>query len=131
MRCCPFCNLPDLEQVSIIRTHIPLLRLLKLRQAQIRTRLIPIPVLHQHTNSIHTTSSRTQTRKANANAIAVVVIMRLWCILGQESIRGDDPANIAKANLPRRPDCSAMVAAEVEIEPADYHRQGRVRAHRD
>ena len=45
--------------------------------------------------------------------------------------RRDDSANIAEADLPRRPDRSTMVAAEVEIEPADYYRKGRVGAHGD
>ena len=48
-----------------------------------------------------------------------------------ESVRGDDAAGIAEANLPGCPDRSTMVTTEVEIEPADYHRKGRVSAHRD
>lgn len=52
-------------------------------------------------------------------------------VFGQESVRGDDAADVAEANLPGCPDRSTMVAAEVEIEPADDHRKGRVRAHGD
>ena len=123
------CLVPKLEQISIIRTHIPLLRLLKLRQAQIRPRLIAVPILHQHTSSIHAASRRAQTRKANANAISIVIEMR--CILGQERVRGDDAANVTEANLPGCSDGPTMVASKVEVEPADYHGEGGVRAHCD
>ena len=123
------CVIPKLEQISIIRTQIPLLRLLKLRQAQIRPRLIAIPILHNHTNGINAASRRAQTRKANANAIPIVVKMR--CILGQERVRGDDAANVAEANLPGRPNGPTMMPAEIEIEPANYHGEGGVRAHCD
>lgn len=57
--------------------------------------------------------------------------MRGRRVLGQKGVRGDDAANVAEANLPGRPDRSAMVAAEVEVEPADDNREGRVRAHGD
>ena len=52
-------------------------------------------------------------------------------ILRQESVRGDNAANVAKAHLPRRPHGPTMVSAEIEIEPADNHRKRRVRAHGD
>ena len=52
-------------------------------------------------------------------------------VLGQERVRGDDAANVAETDLPGRPDGSAMVAAEVQVEPADYDRQGGVCAHGD
>ena len=120
---------PTLEQISIVRTQIPLLRLLKLRQTQIRPRLIPIPILDQHTSGIDAASRRAQTRKANADAISLVVKMR--CILGQERVRGDDAANVAEANLPGRPNGPTMVPAEIEIEPANDHGEGGVRAHGD
>ena len=51
------------------------------------------------------------------------------CVLGQESVRGDDAADVPEANLPGRPDGSTMVAAEVEVEPADDDGQGGVCAH--
>ena len=52
-------------------------------------------------------------------------------ILGQERVRGDDAPDVAEANLPGRPNGPTMVPAEVEVEPADYHGEGGVRAHRD
>ena len=52
-------------------------------------------------------------------------------VLGQERVRGDDAADVAEADLPGRPDRAAMVAPEVEVEPADDHGEGRVGAHRD
>ena len=52
-------------------------------------------------------------------------------VRGQERVRGDDAADVAEANLPRRPDRSTMVPAEVEIEPADDDRKGRIGAHGD
>ena len=124
-------DLPHLEQIPIIRAHVPFLRLLKFRQPEVRARLVPIPILHQHTSSINTASRRAQTRKANADAVPRMVIMRGRRVLGQKGVRGDDAANVAEANLPGRPDRSAMVAAEVEVEPADDDREGRVRAHGD
>ena len=60
-----------------------------------------------------------------------MVIVRWRRIFRQESVRGDDAANVAEANLPGCPDRSAMVAAEVEVEPTDYHRKSRVSAHCD
>ena len=126
--CSPHHKVLLLEQISIIRTHVPFLRLFKLRQPKIRTRLVPIPVLHQHAGSVDTASRRAQAGKANADAIARFVTRG---ILGLESVRGDDAADIAEADLPRCSDRSAMVAAEVEIEPADDDRERRVRAHRD
>ena len=50
-------------------------------------------------------------------------------ILGQKRIRRNDAADIAKPNLPRRADSAAVVAPEVEVEPADYDRQRGVGAH--
>ena len=120
---------PTLEQISIVRTQISLLRLLKLRQTQIRPRLVPIPILDQHTGGINAASRRAQTRKANADAISLVVKMR--CILGQERVSGDDAANVAEANLPGRPDGTTMVPAQIEVEPANNDGEGGVRAHRD
>ena len=121
------CVVRKLEQISIIRTHIPLLRLLKLRQAQIRPRLVPIPILHQQTSGINAARRRAQTGKANADAIPIVIKMRR--ILRQERVRGDDAANVAETNLPRRPDGPSMMAAEIEVEPANYDRESGVRAH--
>lgn len=122
---------PSLQQITIIRTHIPLLRLLKLGQPKIRTRLVPIPILRQHTDSVRAASRGTQARKANADAVAGFVVMRWACIFGEESVGGDDPAGIAEADLPGCSDGSTMVAAEVEIEPADRYRKCRVDAHRN
>lgn len=121
----------NLEQISIIRIHIPFLRLLKFRQPEVRARLVPIPILHQHASSINAASRGAQTRKANADAVPLMVIMRGRGVLGQEGVRGDDAADVAEAHLPGRPDGPAVVAAEVEVEPADDDREGRVRAHGD
>lgn len=121
-------DLLSLQQISIIQTHIPFLRLFKIRQPEIRTRLVPIPVLHQHTSSVSTASCCAQTCKANTDAIALFVMR---CVLGQERIRGDDSANVTEADLPCGAHCSTMVTAKVEIEPADRHWKGRVSAHRD
>lgn len=118
-----------LEQISIIRTQIPLLRLLKLRQPQIRPRLVPIPILHQHANGINAARRGAQTRKANADAIPIVVKVRR--VLGQERVRGDDAADVAEADLPGRPDGPTVVAAQVEVEPAHDDGEGGVRAHCD
>ena len=52
-------------------------------------------------------------------------------VFGQESVGGDDAADVAEADLPGRADGPAMVAAEVEIEPADYDGEGGVGAHGD
>ena len=52
-------------------------------------------------------------------------------VLGQERVRGYYPADVAEADLPGRTDRSAMVAAEVEIEPADDYGEGGVGAHCD
>ena len=120
---------PNSKQIPIIRTQIPLLRLLKLRQPQIRRRPVPIPILHQHASGINAARRRAQTRKPNADAIPPVVKMR--CVFGQESVRGDDAADVAEADLPGCADGPAMVAAEVEIEPADYDWKGGVGAHGD
>ena len=122
---------PNLEQIPIVRTHISFFRLFKLSQSEIRTGLIPVPVLHQHTGRVDTASCRAQTRETNADAITIMVVMRWQCIFGQESVRGDDSTNVAKADLPGSSDRSAMVTAEIEVEPADYHRKGRISAHRD
>ena len=124
----PHYNFPSLQQISIIRTHIPFLRLFKLGQPEIRTRLVAITVLHQHTGSVSAASRRAQTREANADAIALFVMR---CVFGQESVRGDDSAEVAEADLPSGSHCSTVVTAKVEIEPADYHRKGRVGAHCD
>ena len=105
-----------LQQITIIRTQIPLLRLLKLRQPQIRPRLIPIPILQQHTHRIDATRRRAQTRKADADGIPLLVPGR---VLGQERVRGDDAANVAETDLPCRPDGAAVVPSEVQVEPAD------------
>ena len=117
-----------LQQITVIRTQIPLLRLLKLRQPQIRPRLIPIPVLQQHARRINAAGRRAQTRETNADGIPLPVAGR---VLGQERVRGDDAANVAEADLPGRPDGAAVVAAEVEVEPADDDGQGGVGAHGD
>ena len=105
-----------LQQITVIRTQIPLLRLLKLRQPQIRPRLIPIPILQQHAPRISAAGRGAQTREADADGIPLLVAGR---VLGQERVRGDDAANVAEADLPGRPDGAAVVAAEVEVEPAD------------
>ena len=123
------CNISSLEQISIIRTHIPLLRLFKFRQTKICARLIPIPILHQHTSGVNAASRRAQTRKTNADAIALSVKVRR--IRSQESVRGDDSANVAEADLPRCSYSAAMVTTKIEVEPADYYRKGRVSAHGD
>ena len=117
-----------LQQITVIRTQIPLLRLLKLRQPQIRPRLIPTPILQQHTHRINATRRRAQTRKANADSIPLLVPGR---VLGQKRIRGDNTANIAEPDLPGRPDGTAVVAAEVQVEPAHDDGQGGVGAHGD
>ena len=124
----PHYNFPSLQQISIIRTHIPFLRFFKFGQPEIRARLVAIPVLHQHTSSISAASRRAQTREANADAIALFVMR---CVFGQESVRGDDSANVAEADLPSGAHCSTVVTAKVEIEPADNYRKGRVGAHCD
>lgn len=46
-------------------------------------------------------------------------------------IGSNNAADIAKADLPSRADCSAVVAAEVEIEPADNDGHGGEAAHGD
>ena len=117
-----------LQQITVIRTQIPLLRLLKLRQPQIRPRLIPIPILQHHARRISAASRRAQTREADADGIPLLVPGR---ILGQEGVRGDDAANVAEADLPGRPDGAAVVPPEVQIEPADDDGQGGVGAHGD
>ena len=120
---------PKSEQIPIIRAQIPLLRLLKLRQSKIRRRPVPTPILHHHTGRVNAARRRAQTRKANADAIPHVVKMRR--VLGQKRVRGDDAADVAEADLPGRADGSAVVAAEVEVEPADDDRKGGVGAHCD
>ena len=126
---CPFITDQEtLQQITVIRTQIPLLRLFKLRQPEIRPRLIPIPVLQQHARRIGAAGRRAQTREADADGIPLLVAGR---VLGQERVRGDDAANVAEADLPGRPDGSAVVAAEVEVEPADDDGQGGVGAHGD
>lgn len=57
--------------------------------------------------------------------------MRGRGILRQKRIRGDNPADVAKADLPRRAHGPAVVPAEVKVEPAHDDGQGRVRAHGD
>ena len=117
-----------LQQITVIRTQIPLLRLLKLRQPQIRPRLIPTPILQQHARRISAAGRGAQTREADADGIPLLVPGR---VLGQERVRGDNTANVAEADLPGRPDGAAVVAAEVEVEPADDDGQGGVGAHGD
>lgn len=127
------CNLyqqTKLEQIPILRAHVPFLRLLKLRQPEVRARPVPIPILHQHASGIHAAGRGAQARKANADAVARVVIMRGRGVLGQKGVRGDDAADVAEAHLPGRSHGPAVVAAEVEVEPADDDGEGRVRAHR-
>ena len=115
-----------LQQIPIIRTQIPQLRLLKLRHPQIRHRLIPRPILCQHRNRIQTTRRAAQTRETNTDRISPFEMRR---ILRQKRICGDDAADVAEAHLPRRADGAAVVAAEVEVEPADGDGQGGVGAH--
>lgn len=69
-----------LQQIPIIRTQIPHLRLFKLRQPQIPRRLFPRPVLPEHTRSIDQTARRTQANERNADTVPVLEEMRfvLW-----------------------------------------------------
>ena len=56
-------------------------------------------------------------------------MIKMRRILRQKRIRSNDTANIAEANLPRRPDGPPMMSAEIEIEPAYNDRERGVRAH--
>lgn len=122
---------PDLQQITIIRTHVPLLRLFKLGQPQICTRFIPVPILRHHTDGVRAARRGAQARKADADAVARPVVVRRACVFGEESVGGDDAACVAEADLPGRPDGSTVVAAEVEVEPADRDRERGVDARRD
>ena len=117
-----------LQQITVIRTQIPLLRLLKLRQPEIRPGLIPVPILQHHARGVSAAGRGAQTREADADVIPLLVAGR---VLGQERVRGDDAANVAEADLPGGADGAAVVAAEVEVEPADYDGEGGVGAHGD
>ena len=88
-----------------------------------------MPILHQHARRIDTARRGAQTRKANADAIPVVIEMRR--VLGQKRIRGDDAADVAEADLPGGADGAAVVAAQVEVEPAHDDGEGGVGAHGD
>lgn len=65
------------QQISIIGTHIPPLRLLILRQPQIPRRLVPLPVLPGNAHGIHETTRRRQTYEGDADTIPGVEELEL------------------------------------------------------
>lgn len=120
---------PLSQQIPIIRTQIPLFRLLILRQPQIPRRLVPHPVLPKDTRRIQDAARRGQTDERDTDTVPGVEEVEL--VAREEGVGGYDPPDIAKPNLPRRAHRAAVVPAEVHGEPADYDRHGRVHAHGD
>jgi len=104
------------QQITIVRTHISLLRLLKFRQAQIAWTPIPVSVLHPTGHEIGTTAYGAQAYEADAYAVPAFVLRRVLCL---EGVGGDDAADVAETDLPRGADGPAMVPTQIEVEPAD------------
>lgn len=74
------------KQIPIIRAHIPFLRLLILRQTQIRTSAVPAPVLHEDAYEIRNATCSTQAHEAKTDAISA---SELRCITGNKRICSD------------------------------------------
>lgn len=117
------------EEITIIRTHVPLFRFLIFGQAQVPRAPIPHPVLHQNTHGIDDAARRTQTDKPKTDAVPRLEEFRL--VLRQEGVCGDDTSDVAETDLPRRTHRAAVMPAEVHGEPADDDGHGRVDAHGD
>lgn len=118
-----------LEQVPIIRTHITLLCLLKLRQSQILRRPISVPILRPYRYQVAHTTCGTQANKRDTDRVPRLVIPGR--ILGQKGIRRDDAADVPKADLPRRTHAASVMPTEVHGEPADDDGHGAETAHGD
>ena len=116
------------KKISILRTQIPQLPLLPLRQPQIPPSLLPPPILPHHRARITAARQRTQAAESDTNPIPGPILRLVLC---QKRIRRDDAADVAKANLPGGADGAAVMAAQVEVEPADDDGQGGVDAHGD
>ena len=117
-----------LQEIPVVRTHVALLRLLKLRQTQIPWAPIPVPILHPTCREIDTAAQRTQANKSDTYAIPG---FETWRVSRLERVRGNDPADVAEADLPGGPDGSAVVSAQVQVEPTDNDWHGGVDAHRN
>lgn len=116
------------QKITIIRTHVSLLRLLKFRQAQIPRAPIPVPVLYPTCHDIDTTAHRAQAHEADTYTVPASILRRVFFL---EGVGGDDAADVAETDLPRGADGPAVVPTQVEVEPANNDGHGGVAAHRD
>jgi len=115
-----------LQQVPIIRPHIPQLRLLILRQPNIHRRLLPLPVLRPASVTINATRQDTNSRESETNRVPSDELRRI----SRHKCKGsNNPAEVAKADLPRTAYTSSVVPSEVHVVPAHYDRHRRVCPH--
>lgn len=86
---------------------------------------VTLAILQEKSTSVQTRTQKPQAHESQADRVSWMVVRGVG---RKKSIRGDDAAQIAKADLKGRPDGTTMVAAEVHVVPAENHRHGRVDA---
>ena len=80
-------------------------------------------VLRPDSYEINDAADSTETNERDANAVPRFV--------PREGVRGDDTADVSEPNLPRRADGATVMAAKVQVKPADDDWHGAVSAHGD
>lgn len=85
-----------LQHVPVLRTLISQLRLLILRQSDIHSRVLPLSILTPACKAVNDTSNDAEDCEGYTDGIACDVLGR---VLLQESINGDDAANVSELLL--------------------------------